>query len=218
MDIQQIKQSIKGVSIAVALLFGVSITTNEGLPPSTPQGTYAPYKDPIGIITVCYGYVPRSNEKVQKEYTQKECDILLYKTIQEYSVVLKGLPALPLSTTVGFLDFGYNAGISAANGSTVKKHLMKKDYEAASKAILDWRFVSKSKLSKSDYSMGNWEYNKSKGKYFYDCSQYVNGKPNKMCYGLYTRRLMESELLKGTMTDPTQIENFIKQYYYKDKK
>ena len=90
---------------------------------------------------------------------------------------------------------------------------MKQDYSCASKAVLDWRYVSKKTLNKKDYTYGQWNYNKSKGKYTFDCSQYVQGKPNKMCYGLYTRRLMESELLKGTMTDHKQIEAFIKNYY-----
>lgn len=215
MDFQTIKQYVKGLSVGIAFLFGVSIVSNEGLPGQNSNGNYEPYKDPIGITTVCYGYVPRSQAEIQKEYTQKECDILLYKTIQEYSVVLNGLPPQPLSTTVGFLDFGYNAGIAAANNSNIKKCLMKQDTLCASKAVLEWRYVSKTKLTQKDKQLGQWTWNQSKGKYFYDCSQYVNGKPNKMCYGLYTRRLMESDLLKGTMTDPVQIENFIKQYYYK---
>jgi len=209
------KQTIKGLSVGAAFLFGVSITTNEGLPNANGNGNYAPYKDPIGVTTLCFGYVPRSTDIIQKEYTLKECNILLHKTIEEYSVVLNGLPQLPLSTTVGFLDFGYNAGISAANNSSIKKCLMKQNYSCASKAVLDWRYVSKTKLTKSDYSQGEWKWSESKKKYNYDCSQYVQGKPNKMCYGLYTRRLMESELLKGTMTDPVQIEKFIKQYYFK---
>lgn len=204
---------IKGLSLAAAFLFGTSIMTNEGLPTQNSNGNYAPYVDPIGITTICFGYVPRDNEKVQKEYTIKECNILLNKTVEEYSVVLKGLPALPLSTVVGFLDFGYNAGIGAANGSGIKKALMKQDLVLASKEVLNWRFVSKKTLTKSDLSKGKWEWSNQKGKYTYDCSQYVQGKPNKMCYGLYTRRLMESELIKGTISDPKQIEQFIKNYY-----
>lgn len=204
---------IKGLSVGAAFLFGTSIMTNEGLPDMNRNGNYAPYKDPIGITTICFGYVPKDFETIKAEYTLKECNILLNKTIEEYSVVLKGLPALPLSTVVGFLDFGYNAGIGAANGSTVKKKLMLQDLDGASKAVLDWRFVSKKTLTKSDLAKGKWEWNKSKGKYTYDCSQYVQGKPNKMCYGLYTRRLMESELIKGTITYPKEIESFIKKYY-----
>lgn len=211
MDTQTLKQYVKGLAVGSALLFGTSVMTNEGLPQQTPQGTYAPYKDPIGITTLCFGYVPKTNEKVKAEYTRKECDILLYKTIEEYSVVLKGLPPQPLSTTVGFLDFAYNAGIGAANGSTLKKCLKAQDTSCAANAVLQWRYVSKKKLSKSDLTKGKWEFRNDK--YMYDCSQLVNGKPNKMCYGLYTRRLMESELLKGTMTNPDQIERYIKNYY-----
>lgn len=213
MNIQDIKTYVKWLTVVSAFLFGTSIITNEGLPPQQPNGNYAHYLDPIGITTICYGYVPKSNEKVKKEYTQKECDILLYKTIEEYSVVLKGLPALPLSTTVGFLDFGYNAGIGAANKSTIKKKLILKDLDGASKAVLDWRFVSKKKITQSDKSKGKWVFKNDK--YYYDCSQFNNGKPNKLCYGLYTRRLMEAELIKGTMTNPDDIEKFIKQYYWK---
>lgn len=211
MDIQNIKQYVKGLSLSVAFLFGVSVYTSEGLPEQNENGNYPPYKDPIGITTLCFGYVPVKTDVIQKEYTLKECDILLAKTLEQYSVVLKGLPPQPLSTTVGFLDFGYNAGISAANNSTVKKCLMKQDTACAAKAVLAWRYVSKKTITKKDKSYGVWKFNGTK--YTYDCSQYVNGKPNKMCYGLYTRRVMESELLKGTMTDANEIENFIKNYY-----
>lgn len=202
-----IKSTIKGISAGVLLLFGTSVVTFEGLPSMNPNGNYSPYKDPVGITTLCYGYVPQMTEAIQKEYTKKECDVLLDKTLYKYTIVLSNLPVMPVSTTVGFLDFAYNAGINAANNSTVKKRLAEGNYVQASKAVLQWRYVSK---KKPDYSKGRWEHRN--GKYYYDCSQYRHGKPNKLCYGLYTRRLMESELLAGTMTDKEEIQSYIHRF------
>lgn len=202
-----VKNTIKGVCTGVLLLFGSSVVTFEGLPSTNANGNYSPYKDPVGITTLCYGYVPQMTEAIQKEYTKKECDVLLDKTLYKYTVVLKNLPHMPLSTTVGFLDLAYNVGVDAAKKSTVKKHLAEGDYVQASKAVLQWRYVSQ---KKPDNSKGKWEY--KHGKYYYDCSQYYKGKPNKLCYGLYTRRLMESELIEGTMTNKEEIQKYIQKF------
>ncbi|WP_409977657.1 glycoside hydrolase family protein [Pantoea vagans] len=105
------------------------------------------------------------------------------------------------------MDFAYNTGINAANSSTVKKRLAEGNYVQASKAVLQWRYVSQ---KKPDYSKGRWEHRN--GKCYYDCSQYNHGKPNKLCYGLYTRRLMESELLAGIMTDKEEIQSYIHKF------
>lgn len=104
-------------------------------------------------------------EAIQKDYTKKECDVLLDKTLYKYTVVLNNLPVMPASTIVGFLDFAYNAGINAANKSTVKKLLAEGNYAQASKAVLQWRYVSQ---RKPDYSKGQWEHRN--GKYYYDCA------------------------------------------------
>ncbi|MGK3141053.1 glycoside hydrolase family protein [Pantoea sp. C2G6] len=146
-----------------------------------------------------------------RSYTErvykKECDVLLDKTLYKDTIVLNNLPVMPVSTTVGFLDFAYNAGINVANSSKVKKRLAEGNYAQASKAVLQWRYVSQ---KKPDYSKGCWEHRN--GKYYYDCSKYHHGKPNKLCYGLYTRRLMESELLAGTMTDKEEIQSYIHKF------
>lgn len=193
---------------SICLIFGISISINEGLPDADANGNFKSYIDPVGIKTVCYGYVPLPTDHIKASYTKQDCDKLLDKTVQEYTVIIKGLPPLVLSAYLGILDFGYNAGIYAANNSNVKRCLMRKDYDCASKAILTWKYVSKPKITNSDKAKGKWVWN---GKRFtYDCSQLVNGKPNKICYGIWKRRLYESELLRGNMDDEESIIKFMK--------
>ncbi|MBJ9134440.1 MULTISPECIES: lysozyme [Citrobacter] len=191
----------------ICLIFGISVSINEGLPLADANGNFPPYLDPVGIVTICYGVVPEPTDHIKASYTKKDCDELLDKTVMEYSVVVKDLPPLVLSSYIGLLDFGYNAGIYAANNSNVKKCLMKSDYNCASKAILQWKYVSKKKITDKDRRYGKWSFNGTK--YNFDCSQYVNGKPNKLCYGIWKRRLYESDLLKGTMNDKEAIIKYM---------
>lgn len=152
-------------------LFVVGVGVHEGLSLNT-------YYDSANVKTVCYG----ETKNITKErYTLEECKSMLADSTDYYVTALDGLPALPLTTWVGALDFTYNAGRGAFKNSTIRKCLMVGDTECASKAVLQWKYIT------------------VKGKK-YDCSQYVNGKPNKVCYGLWKRRLHQSEMLKGDMT------------------
>lgn len=171
-------------------LFVVGVGVHEGLSLNT-------YYDSAGVKTVCYG----ETKNITKErYTLEECKSMLADSTDYYATALNGLPALPLTTWVGALDFTYNAGRGAFKNSTIRKCLMVGDTECASKAVLQWRYISKAKISSSDKQKGLWVWNPNKRKFDYDCSQYVNGKPNKVCYGLWKRRLHQSEMLKGDMT------------------
>lgn len=174
------------------------------------NGITVPYVDSAGKVTICYGYVPRNKSELKKGYTPAECNAILDRTIEEYMVVLKGLPVLELSAYIGFLDFAYNAGITGANGSGVKRCLKKSDYVCASKAVLDWKYISRDRITSIDKKRGVWKYNSKNKRYYYDCSQYVGSKPNKVCYGLWERRKIESKLLSGTIKGKDNIEHFIK--------
>lgn len=92
---------------------------------------------------------------------------------------------------VGSIDFIYNIGVAGFNGSAVKRHLKNLDYAAAGKAVLDWRYVSK--YQQKSPGTG-WVY-KGSNRWIFDCSQYINGKPNKLCYGIWKRRLWQSEVV-----------------------
>lgn len=68
------RAKVGGASAAVLLLAGVLIAKWEGV-------WYVPYRDPIGVLTVCYGHVG-PDIVPDKYYTKAECDALLREDMQ----------------------------------------------------------------------------------------------------------------------------------------
>lgn len=138
------------------------------------------YLDGAGVWTICYGETKGVKKGMVK--TDDECKAQLRESIASHSSPLHNLPdSTPEVSILGSLDMAYNIGTSGFNNSTIKKHLMVGDYDKAGKAVLQWRYITRN------------------GKK-YDCSQFVNGKPNKVCYGLWTRRLIQSEMIGNKIT------------------
>lgn len=123
------------------------------------------YKDPAGILTICDGET--LGVKAGDRRTHAQCDETLRKGIARHATMLSGLPEdLPDGVLIGSMDFGYNTGTL---GTGVKNALARKDYTAAGRAVLDWKYIT------------------IKGKK-YDCST----PGNKVCSGLWKRRLWQS--------------------------
>lgn len=160
-------------AIAGTTLLGGGITSvvqhNEGY-------SNVAYKDSAGVWTICYG----ETKGVYKGLylTRKQCDTQLVQSITEHAEALSGLPdGLPDVVILGSIDMSYNTGVYGFKNSTQKKHLMQKDYAKAGQAVLAWRYITLPNGSK------------------YDCSQLVNGKPNKVCWGVWERRQWQSKAI-----------------------
>lgn len=166
------------------VLFGALATVvvvNEGMKTSA-------YQDGAGVWTICAGET--NGVKKGDTATPSECQAMLARSLVEHAGALEGLPnTTPDVTVLAGVDMAYNVGVTAFRNSAVKRHLMHGDYNAASKAVLDWKYISKSTSS----SPGVGWVRTAPGKWRYDCSQYINGKPNKVCYGLWKRRLWQSK-------------------------
>ncbi|MEQ6329186.1 lysozyme [Pseudomonas chengduensis] len=65
-----------------------------------------------------------------------------------------------------YLDFVGQYGIGNWSRSAMRSHLLAGEYPKACDALLKWRYAAK-----------------------YDCSTLVNGKPNRRCWGVWTRQL-----------------------------
>lgn len=140
------------------------------------------YKDSAGVWTICYGET--KDVKPGDTKTDAECSAQLAKSLQEHAGALEGLPdKTPDVVLIGSVDMAYNIGVYAFRNSTVKKKLMQGDYAGASAAVLQWRYITRN------------------GKK-YDCSQLVNGQPNKVCYGLWKRRLVQSQAIGNKFKTP----------------
>lgn len=160
-------------AVAGATLLGGGITSvvqhNEGY-------SDVAYKDSAGVWTICYGET--SGVKRGMQLTRGECNAQLRGSITKHAEALSGLPeSLPDVVILGSIDMAYNIGVYGFKNSTPKKYLLDKDYKRAGQAVLAWRYITLPNGTK------------------YDCSQRVNGKPNKVCWGLWERRQWQSKAI-----------------------
>nr|UWD63414.1 MAG: lysozyme [Bacteriophage sp.] len=159
------------------------IQHNEGL-------SLTAYKDSAGIPTICYGET--KGVKLGQRASLSACQKQLIESAGEHARALDGLPTqLSDVSLLGALDFTYNIGVSGFNGSKAKADLKRLDYTAAARSVLDWRYISK--YQKKSPGTG-WVY-KGSNRWTFDCSQYINGKRNKVCWGLWERRQWQSKAI-----------------------
>lgn len=175
-------------ALAGASLLGGGITAviqnNEGYSSTA-------YLDSAGVPTICYGET--KGVQMGQKRSLSDCQKQLIQSAGEHARALVGLPeSLPDVPLLGSLDLAYNVGVAGFNSSTPKLELAKGNYKSAGKAVLEWRYISKKQ--KQNPGVG-WEWRSASGKWVFDCSQYINGKPNKVCYGLWKRRLWQSKAI-----------------------
>ena len=102
-----------------------------------------------------------------------DCQKQLIQSAGEHAKALVGLPEnLPDVVLLGSLDMAYNVGVSGFSNSTAKRELKRGDYRAAGQAVLQWKYITLNGRK-------------------YDCS--IKG--NKVCYGLWKRRLWQSKAI-----------------------
>lgn len=180
-------------SLAGATMLGGAITEvvqhNEGL-------SLTAYKDSAGIPTICYGET--KGVKMGQSATLSDCQKQLIESAGVHARALDGLP-MQLSDValIGAIDFIYNVGVAGFNNSAVKRHLKRLDYVEAGKAVLNWRYISK--YQKKSPGTG-WVY-KGGNRWTFDCSQYINGQRNKVCWGLWERRQWQSKVIGNQYKD-----------------
>lgn len=174
--------ALTGATMLGGAITGV-IQHNEGL-------SLTAYKDSAGIPTICYGET--KGVKMGQRATLSDCQKQLIQSAGEHAKALDGLP-MQLSDValLGALDFTYNVGVAGFSGSKVKADLKRLDYAAAARSVLEWRYISK--YQKKSPGTG-WVYRGS-NRWTFDCSQYINGQRNKVCWGLWERRQWQSKAI-----------------------
>lgn len=174
--------ALTGATMLGGAITGV-VQHNEGL-------SLTAYKDSAGIPTICYGET--KGVKMGQRATLSDCQKQLIQSAGEHAKALDGLP-MQLSDValLGALDFTYNVGVAGFSGSKVKADLKRLDYAAAARSVLEWRYISK--YQKNSPGVG-WVY-KGSNRWTFDCSQYINGQRNKVCWGLWERRQWQSKAI-----------------------
>lgn len=124
--------------IAAAVLVAVpSVMAFEGL-------VLRPYRDPIGIMTVCYG----ETRAEMREYSPASCQALLVSSLQKHGeAIVPCLPAtLPANVLASVISFAYNVGPQAFCGSTMAKKLKAGDIHGACNELPRWVYAGEKVL------------------------------------------------------------------------
>lgn len=112
------KSSVKkGGTAAVAAGIAMAVTTLAA--PSEGYYGYV-YKDPIGVLTYCYGETQNAKDMKGRTFSQQECLDLLKKRMAHYqhgnAACVKGYDDLSPYVQMAFNDFSYNLGNGAFCG------------------------------------------------------------------------------------------------------
>ena len=119
--------------IAAALATAVSLAI-----PAEGLRQYA-YRDPVGILTVCYG---ETNGVQMRKYSEQECRAMLDQSmLKAIDEVNRCQSNLPENVLAAFGDAAYNIGSKVAcdvNKSTAARLLKAKDYKGACNQLSRW--------------------------------------------------------------------------------
>ena len=100
------------------------------------------YRDAIGILTICWGYIRGVKEGDVR--TQSECDQLLASEAGAVMLgVIKLCPELvPYPARLAAVtSFAYNLGLGALSASTLRRKIRRLDWVGAGAEFPKWRFA-----------------------------------------------------------------------------
>ncbi len=121
--------AVAGGAIAIA---AVLIPSLEGV-------EYKPYRDVVGVLTVCYGHTG-PDIIPDKTYTEAECKAMLDKDLQPFARSVERSVKVPASEyqRAALISFSYNVGVKAFESSTLLKKLNAGDSRGACDEMRRW--------------------------------------------------------------------------------
>lgn len=102
---------------------------------------YTPYRDAVGVLTVCYGST--TNVEAGRTYTKQECDDRLAADMAAADLAVKRclpmhmLPQIEAALT----SLVFNVGPRAVCGSTIQREALANDWPGACAAIDAWKYA-----------------------------------------------------------------------------
>jgi len=119
-----------GASAVVLLAAGALVMPWEGLEND-------PYKDIVGVTTVCYG---ETKGVQQRRYSDEECAQMLISRLGQFDAEIgRCITAeVPVHVRAAVLSWAYNVGSSAACGSTLVRKLNSGDTAGACAELGRW--------------------------------------------------------------------------------
>ncbi|EAA5788864.1 lysozyme [Salmonella enterica subsp. enterica serovar Mbandaka] len=130
--------AVGGGAIAIASALITGPTGNDGL-----EGVrYKPYRDVVGIWTVCYGHTG-NDIMIGKTYTESECKALLNKDLNTVARQINPYIKVPIpETTRGALySFVYNVGAGNFKTSTLLHKINQGDIKGACEQLRRWTYA-----------------------------------------------------------------------------
>ena len=119
--------AISGGAIAIASVLITGPSGNDGL-----EGvSYIPYKDIVGVWTVCHGHTGK-DIMLGKTYTKAECKALLNKDIKVN---------IPETTRGALYSFVYNVGAGNFRTSTLLRKINQGDIKGACDQLRRWTYA-----------------------------------------------------------------------------
>ncbi|WBV20231.1 lysozyme [Pantoea piersonii] len=100
---------------------------------------YVPYKDVVGVWTVCDG-ITGAGVVQGKHYTDRECDSLLWQRVRQVKAQVDPLVKAPLGEyqRAALYSFTYSVGIESFSKSTLLKRVNVGDQEGACNELRRW--------------------------------------------------------------------------------
>lgn len=121
---------LAGGSVAIVALAAPVVMHWEGLEND-------PYKDIVGITTVCYG---ETKGVEQRRYSDEECADMLLRRLHEFNAEIDACITreVPTAVRAAVLSWAYNVGSDAACRSTLMRKLNEGDVAGACAELDRW--------------------------------------------------------------------------------
>ena len=99
-----------------------------------------PYRDIVGVKTVCVGATAAENVDLNRDYTYAECLSMLQASLKKYDdgfmrCIKRDIPD---SVHIAGISFTYNVGIAGACSSSFVRKANAGDFRGACDALLMW--------------------------------------------------------------------------------
>nr|WP_261285155.1 lysozyme [Serratia proteamaculans] len=111
--------------------------------PSLEGVEYKPYRDVVGVLTVCYGHTG-ADIIPTKTYTEADCKTMLGKDLVPFARSVERSVKVPASEyqKAALISFSYNVGVKAFESSTLLKKLNAGDSAGACDEMRRWNKAS----------------------------------------------------------------------------